>query len=280
MSNRPAFADLPLPENALDWIKAAPDGLGRLLRTLEWLRSPGGCAWDRKQTHESLKRYAVEEAHELGEAVDGGDPAKIREELGDLLLQVVFHAQLGWEAGTFDFDAVAEGMARKLWSRHEHVFGAVVAQTPEAVEMAWEQAKKKEREGKAGTLAGVPKSLPALSRAYRLGERAARVGFDWPDPKGALDKVAEEAKELVADQAAGKPPARELGDLLFALVNVARHLGCDPEEALQQTNDRFTARFGTVEELARQRGLETQTSTLAQLDALWDEAKAAEKARG
>jgi tetrapyrrole methylase family protein/MazG family protein len=280
MSNRPAFADLPLPENALDWIKAAPDGLGRLLRTLEWLRSPGGCAWDRKQTHESLKRYAVEEAHELGEAVDGGDPAKIREELGDLLLQVVFHAQLGWEAGTFDFDAVAEGMARKLWSRHEHVFGAVVAQTPEAVEMAWEQAKKKEREGKAGTLAGVPKSLPALSRAYRLGERAARVGFDWPDPKGALDKVAEEAKELVADQAAGKPPARELGDLLFALVNVARHLGCDPEEALQQTNDRFTARFGTVEELARQRGLETQTSTLAQLDALWDEAKASEKARG
>ena len=280
MSNRPAFADLPLPEIALDWFKAAPDGLGRLLRTLEWLRSPGGCAWDRKQTHESLKRYAVEEAHELGEAVDGGDPAKIREELGDLLLQVVFHAQLGWEAGTFDFDAVAEGMARKLWSRHEHVFGAVVAQTPEAVEMAWEQAKKKEREGKAGTLAGVPKSLPALSRAYRLGERAARVGFDWPDPKGALDKVAEEAKELVADQAAGKPPARELGDLLFALVNVARHLGCDPEEALQQTNDRFTARFGTVEELARQRGLETQTSTLAQLDALWDEAKAAEKARG
>jgi tetrapyrrole methylase family protein/MazG family protein len=278
--NRPtAFQDLPEPEQALDWIKAAPDGLGRLLRTLEWLRSPGGCAWDRKQTHQSLKRYAVEEAHELGEAVDGGDPAKIREELGDLLLQVVFHAQLGWEAGLFDFDAVAEGMARKLWSRHEHVFGAVVAQTPEAVEAAWEQAKKKERQGQAGTLSGVPKSLPALARAYRLGERAARVGFDWPDPKGALDKVAEEAQELVADQAAGKAPDRELGDLLFALVNVARHLGCDPEEALQNTNDRFTARFGVVEETARQQGLETQHCTLTQLDALWDQAKAAEKAR-
>lgn len=267
----------PAPDEALDWIKAAPTPFERLLRTMRYLRCPDGCAWDRKQTHQSLKRYALEEAYELAEAVDTGAPGPLQEELGDLLLQVVFHSVLAEEEGWFQSDDVVAGLCEKLWRRHEHVFGATVAQTPEAVEKAWEAVKTEERRNKAGLLAGVPKALPALARARRLGERAARAGFDWPDVKGVLEKVVEECRELAEDRSNGKDPAREFGDILFALVNLARHLEVDAEEALQVTNNRFMARFSHIEERLLEQDRTPAQASLQELDALWEEAKALER---
>lgn len=268
-----------LPEkDGLAWIQAAQEPMEALRRTIAWLRCDQGCPWDRKQTHSTLKRYAIEESHELADAVDTGDPAKIREELGDLLLQVVLHAQIGAETGAFDLDGVARGITEKLLRRHPHVFGDAVAETPEAVLETWEKTKEKEREGRPeGLLDGVPRHLPALARANRLAERAARVGFDWPDIAPVLGKLKEEIRELEEEMARETPvPERlsaELGDVLFAAANLGRHLGLEPEESLQQTNTRFTNRFRHIEARLTEQGLTPSQATLEQMDVLWEEAK-------
>lgn len=248
-------------------------GLRRLLDVMRRLRDPAsGCPWDLAQDGRSLARYTLEEAHELVAALEAGAPAAVRDELGDLLFQVVFHAQLALERGEYDFDDVAAGIAEKLTRRHPHVFGAGgsgdVAQ--------WERIKAAEREarGTHGVLDDVPLSLPALTRATKLGKRAATVGFDWPDAAGARAKVAEELAEV--DAAAGESAARvaeELGDLLLAVTSLARHLRVDPETALRQANQRFENRFRCMEALAARRGLRIADLTAAQWDSLWEEAK-------
>jgi ATP diphosphatase len=269
--------------DGLAWIQAGDTALERLRRTMAFLRSDRGCPWDRKQTHQSLVRYAIEEAHELGEAAEGGDDTAIREELGDLLLQVVFHAQLAAESGLYDLSDVAQGICEKLWRRHPHVFGDAVAETPEDVERTWEATKAHENgPGEKGLLDGVPRSLPALARCHRLSERASRVGFDFEDPAEVLGKLREEAAELVEAEAGGDPEAlrHEVGDLLFSVANLARHLGVDPEDALQRCNDRFTKRFRRVEGGLRARGRTLQEATMAEMEALWQDAKADGADRG
>ena len=260
------------------WILAGETAMERLRRTMAFLRGPRGCPWDREQTHGSLVRYAVEEAHELSEAVESGGDDAIREELGDLLLQVVFHAQIAAESQLYDLEDVALEICKKLWRRHGHVFGDAVAETPEDVERAWEQAKAGEN-GPAGKglLDGVPRSLPALSRCHRLSERAARVGFDFDDPGQVLDKLVEEAAELAEARDAGDPEAlrHEAGDLLFSAANLARRLGVDPEDALQRCNDRFTARFRRVERSLAAGGRSLPDADQEEMEALWDTAKAA-----
>jgi MazG family protein len=269
----------------------ASQAVERLLAVMARLRGPDGCPWDREQTLSTLRPYVLEETYEVLEAIDSGDPAAHREELGDLLLQIVFQARIAEEEGRFDFAGVADAISEKLLSRHPHVFGAD-ATSPDArpdpgasavrdadgVLRQWAALKKKENEAKGrgkSVLEGVPRELPALARAERLTEKASRVGFDWPDVAGARAKVAEELAEL--DEAiAGGDRARiedELGDLLFAVANVARKLGIPPEEALRGTLARFVARFEHVEaELAR-RGVPHGEASLEQMDLLWEEAK-------
>jgi len=245
---------------------------------MAFLRSDRGCPWDREQTHKSLVRYAVEEAHELGEAVESGDAAAIREELGDLLLQVVFHAQIAAESERYDLEDVALEISKKLWRRHPHVFGDAVAETPEDVERTWERTKTGENDAaQKGLLDGVPRSLPALGRCHRLSERAARVGFDFDRAEQVLKKLVEEAGELTEAREAADPEAlrHEVGDLLFSAANLARHLGVDPEDALQRCNDRFTARFRRVERGLAARGRDLRDTDQDEMEALWDAAKAA-----
>ncbi|MFH1529290.1 MAG: nucleoside triphosphate pyrophosphohydrolase [Pseudomonadota bacterium] len=259
------------------WILGGGTALERLRRTMAFLRSDRGCPWDRKQTHQTLIRYAVEEAHELGEAAARGDHGAIREELGDLLLQVVFHAQIAAESGLYDLSDVAQGICEKLWRRHPHVFGDDVAETPEDVEHTWERTKARENGGTdKGLLDGVPRSLPALGRCHRISERASRVGFDFQDPEQVLAKLLEEAAELVEARGSGDPVAlrHEVGDLLFAAANLARQLGVEPEDALQGSNDRFTARFRRVEQGIAARGGALQEATMDEMETLWQAAKA------
>jgi tetrapyrrole methylase family protein/MazG family protein len=245
------------------------------------LRAENGCPWDRQQTHESIKPYLVEEAYEVLEAIDAQDPAKLCEELGDLTLQVVFHSRMAEEAGTFDIDAVLTAICEKLTRRHPHVFGDVVAETAQEVLFNWEQIKKTERQktqGSASLLDGVPRDLPALLRAHRLQEKASRVGFDWSEAREVLQKVEEEFAELRAAME-GQAPERmeaELGDLLFALVNLSRFLAVNPEEALRKTIARFIRRFRYIEEELATRGRTLGKATLQEMDALWAEAKAQE----
>jgi MazG family protein len=254
----------------------------RLLGIMERLRGPDGCPWDREQTLQSLRPYVLEETYEVLEAIDDGDPAEHREELGDLLLQIVFQAQLAKEEGTFDFAAVADAISDKLVSRHPHVFGDADAKDSEAVLKQWAALKREEkrRKGKGeSVLEGVPREMPALARADRLTEKASRVGFDWPDAAGARAKVDEEIRELDEAMTAGDAEAleHEIGDALFALANLSRKLGIPPEEALRGAVGRFLSRFGHVErELARQ-GVPHGAATLEQMDALWNEAKSLER---
>lgn len=266
------------------------DELTRLMATL---RAPGGCPWDQKQTHDSLKPYLIEEAYEVLEAIDERDPGRLQEELGDLLLQVLFHARIGEEAGTFGIDAVMQVLAAKLVRRHPHVFGTK-EQTeesldPDEVKVRWEQIKRNERKetGHAGSaLDGVPKTLPALLRAYQVQARASRVGFDWAEIEPVLKKMEEEWQELreamalsAADPSDNTGQARrseieaELGDVLFTLVNLARFLKVNPEEALRKTINRFTHRFHFLESRAAASGRSLEDMTLGEMDALWDEAK-------
>ena len=258
----------------------------RLLDIMARLRAPGGCPWDREQTLQTLRPYVLEETYEVLEAIDAGDPAAHREELGDLLLQIVFQARIAEEERRFDFAAVADAISDKLVSRHPHVFGTTAADgTPppvvkdsDALLRQWAALKRKENEAKGGgksVLEGVPREMPALARAERLTEKASRVGFDWPDASGARAKVSEELVELDEAIASGDRARMEdeLGDLLFAGANLARKLGIPPEEALRRALGRFVARFQHVEaELAR-RGIRPGEATLEEMDRLWEEAK-------
>lgn len=260
----------------------ASDSIERLLAIMHRLRAPGGCPWDREQTLASLRPYVLEETYEVLEAIDAGDVAGHREELGDLLLQIVFQAELRQEAGQFEFADVADAISDKLVSRHPHVFGDAQVQDADGVLRQWAALKREEKRRKGGgksVLEGVPRELPALARADRLTEKASRVGFDWPDAAGARAKVAEELGELDAAVASGDRAEveHELGDLLFAVANLARKLGVAPEEALRSTVGRFTARFTFVEESLERRGVPHGGATLEEMDALWNEAKRLER---
>jgi len=252
----------------------------RLLALMARLRAPGGCPWDRKQTHESLRPYLLEETHEVLEAIDLGDDDDLKEELGDLLLQVVFHAELAREDGRWSMGEVAAGITDKLHFRHPHVFGGDDAPDAEAALSRWEQRKAEEKaaKGKArkSVLEGVPKAAPALMRAERLTDKASSVGFDWPDRDGVRAKVEEELGELDEAIAEGDRAAieHELGDLLFSVVNLARWLKVHPEDALRGTIERFTRRFGHVEQTLAEGGQSPGDVDLERLDALWEDAKA------
>ncbi len=262
--------------------------IGRLLEIMAALRTPGsGCPWDLEQDFASIAPYTLEEAYEVADAIARGDLDDLREELGDLLLQVVFHARMAEEQGAFDFGGVVEAITEKLVRRHPHVFGDQRGLSAKAVEGLWQQIKNKEKaakgtgkdEGDNGALAGVPVGLPALTRALKLQQKAGKVGFDWNDPLAVLAKIREEADEIEADLRAGKrePAAAEVGDLLFAVVNLARHLDADPESILRATNRKFERRFASIEAALAARGKRPEQSTLAEMDALWNDAKAAEK---
>lgn len=241
-----------------------------LLEVMDRLLAPDGCPWDREQTHQSLTRYLIEESYEVIDAIKTGNMDQLKEELGDLLLQVVFHAALAQREGYFDFDDVVEGVKTKMINRHPHVFADMNLSTSEDVMEKWEGFKKKE--GKKYLLEGIPPMLPALMRAEKLQSKAARVGFDWPGVEGALDKFKEEVDEFRQAHMV-KELHGEMGDMLFALVNIARIKEIDPEDALQATNDKFTRRFRYIEEQIKANGQELGQVTLEEMDAYWDEAK-------
>lgn len=251
----------------------------RLLDLMARLRHPtDGCPWDLRQDFASIAPYTLEEAYEVADAIERRDFDDLRLELGDLLLQVVFHARMAEEAGLFEFEDVAAGICEKLLRRHPHVFAGAVFDTDIERSAAWEQAKADERAGKnEGVLDGVALALPALRRAQKLQQRAARVGFDWPDLAPVLDKLDEELAEVREALDAGDRDAvaDELGDLLFVMANLARHLKVDAEDALRRGNAKFERRFAYIEAALRDAGQRAEDCTLAQLDALWDAAKAA-----
>lgn len=249
----------------------------RLVEIMATLRAPGGCPWDREQTRESLKPFLIEEAYEVLEALDQGDRQRLLEELGDLLLQVVFHAQVASEQGEFTITDVLQAISEKLVRRHPHVFGETKAESAEEVLHTWERLKQEERGGveKASALDGVPTTLPALLRAQRLQDKAARVGFDWGETAAVIQKVEEELTELKAAMGRGvEATEEELGDLLFSVVNLARFLHLNAEEALRKCIEKFISRFRHIEAVAAQRGKSLEESSLEELDLLWQEAKA------
>ncbi|HOJ88034.1 MAG TPA: nucleoside triphosphate pyrophosphohydrolase [Pseudothermotoga sp.] len=246
-----------------------------LVCLMQKLRSERGCEWDRQQTHNSLKSYLIEETFELIEAIDQQDDEKMKEELGDVLLQVVFHSQIASERGAFEIEDVVESLNKKLIRRHPHVFG----DSPGYSYQQWEKIKSQEKgEEKPSNIGKINHALPALSLARRIQENAAAVGFDWPDVSGALQKVDEEIQEMKEVMKADRKAKveEELGDLLFAVVNVARFLDLDPEVALRKATEKFVRRFQVVEEFVRARGLDMKKLSLAQLDALWEEVKGGE----
>jgi len=255
--------------------------IDRLLAVMARLRDTnGGCPWDLAQDFKTIAPYTIEEAYEVADAIEREDMAGLKDELGDLLLQVVFHSRMGEEIGAFDFDAVADTIVDKMLRRHPHVFGNVNAPTQAAVNDNWESIKAAERAAKRGSetgsvLDGIATALPALSRAEKLQRRASRVGFDWGAPEPILDKIAEEIGELGAElPTADKDKiADELGDVLFAVVNLARHLEIDPEVALRGTNAKFERRFKYIERMLLAKGKSPEESTLEEMDALWNEAK-------
>ena len=252
-------------------------GYEDLIRIMEVLRSPGGCPWDREQTHESIRKNFIEETYEAVEAIDSGDKAHLQEELGDVLLQVVFHARMEEEAGGFTMEDVCDGICKKLVLRHPHIFGDVRADSAEQVLKNWDEIKKKEKSQKTATdtLNSVPRLLPALMRAAKVQHRAARAGFDYDDLAGAMKDLESEGRELREAVASGLPEeqAEELGDLLFAAVNVSRFLHTDAEEALTRATEKFIGRFSLVEQLAASRGIDMQEASMEELDRLWKEAK-------
>lgn len=258
-------------------------GFDRLVKIMHRLRSPGGCPWDAEQTHESLKRYLLEECYEVIEAIDTNDPSHLKEELGDLMLQPVFHAAIAAEKGEFTIDDVLDTICDKLIHRHPHVFGnQVINSAYEQVEN-WERIKTKEKGAeRKSALAGIPPHLPALMKAQKLTEKAARVGFDWEHVDQVFAKVLEELHEL-EETMAERDQARmeaELGDLLFAIVNLGRFLSLNPEQALGKTISRFTQRFAYVEEALHGGGRQMKDATLEEMDLLWEEAKRKERESG
>jgi ATP diphosphatase len=271
--------------------------IARLLDIMAALRSPEtGCPWDLAQNFSTIAPYTLEEAYEVADAIARGDLADLREELGDLLLQVVFHARMAQEQSAFDFGDVVAAITEKLVRRHPHVFGQESSSdykhTPQAVEGLWERIKAQEAQEKAGrkgasadegALAGVPVALPALTRALKLQAKASKVGFDWNDPRAVLRKIREEADEIEAEldraERDDAATAAEVGDLLFAVVNLARHLRADPEAVLRQTNRKFERRFAAIERALVAQGKTPLEATLAEMEALWNEAKAEERRR-
>ena len=239
------------------------------------LRAPGGCPWDAEQTHESIRRNFLEEAYEAVEAIDEGSAEHLREELGDVLLQIVLHARMEEEQGRFDLNGVADGICRKLIYRHPHVFGEVKVSGTGEVLSNWEDLKRKEKgqETNADALSAVARSLPALWRAEKVQKKAKKAGFDWPDVSGALDKLFEEIEELKTAVAEGANVEEELGDLLFSAVNVSRFVNVDAEQALTKATDKFIDRFRKVEAQAKAEGRPMEAMSLAELDALWERAK-------
>jgi ATP diphosphatase len=268
--------------------------IARLIEIMAALRTAGtGCPWDLAQNFSTIAPYTIEEAYEVADAIERRDFDDLRDELGDLLLQVVFHARMAEEARLFGFGDVVRAITEKLVRRHPHVFGDAGSLDTEAVNALWDKIKAQEkaeqaarraidpkgaRERSHGALVGVPVALPALTRALKLQEKAGKVGFDWNDPLAVLAKIREEADEIAAELASGEARAarEEVGDLLFAVVNLARHLGADPEAALRATNEKFERRFGYIEQALAAAGRTPEQSTLAEMDELWNEAKSRE----
>ena len=262
----------------------AGSAFARLVEIMATLRAPGGCPWDRKQTHQSLRAYLLEETYEALDAIDRRDIEDLRGELGDVLFQVVFHAEIAAAAGRFDAADVIRDVSAKLIRRHPHVFtpdgaplGKSAIRSPKTVLEQWEKIKAREQsDAKApvSLLASVPRSLPALLRAHKIGKRAATVGFDWPQASAVMDKIEEEVRELRDALSEGQArTSEELGDLLFALANLARKLGVEPEAALAAANDKFTRRFNGVEQLLTRRGRSVHDATAEELDAAWNTVK-------
>lgn len=248
--------------------------ISSLTRIMARLRGPKGCPWDRKQDHRTLRPMILEEVYELLEAIDQGDDQALREELGDVLLHIVFHAQLARERKAFDFKAVARELAEKLVRRHPHVFGRERLATSSQVLKRWHQLKQQEKPTRRSSLDGVPRHMPALLRAQNLQKRAARVGFEWPDPsQGIPAKIREELRELSRTRGRGPAFARELGDLLFTLVNLARHRKVDAESACRDATERFARRVRSIETKLAYRGLKTTDLTPRQLNQEWKKAK-------
>jgi len=277
--------DSPAPSSGKS---ADAQAMNRLIELMERLRGPGGCPWDREQTPATLKPQMLEECYEVLDAIDSGSSEHLTEELGDLLLHIVFQAQIAREAGDFTFADVANGIVDKMIRRHPHVFGEVKADDAEGVVTLWHQLKKTEKPERQSALDGVPKALPALMRAEALQKKARNVGFDWPDAQGSLAKVREELAEVTAEIdvelafaaanevkfIAGDKTAEELGDLLFSIVNLTRHLKLDAEGLLTEANDKFARRFRAVEERIKATGKEMSACTLEELDAAWNDVKA------
>ena len=260
--------------------------IARVLEIMAALRTPGtGCPWDLEQNFATIAPFTIEEAYEVADAIARGDLTDLREELGDLLLQVIFHSRMAEEQGAFEFADVVQTLSEKLLRRHPHVFGEARDLAPEAVKDLWERIKREERaqkrpgEGAEGALAGVPTALPAVTRALKLQAKAGKVGFDWNNPLAVLAKIREETDEIEAEIAAGNKAAAagELGDLLFAVVNLARHLDVDPEAMLRATNRKFERRFAAIERALGELGKTPEEATIEEMENLWNEAKAAER---
>jgi tetrapyrrole methylase family protein/MazG family protein len=269
-------------ESRKDWLTEA-------VRIMARLRAEDGCPWDRKQTHQSLMPYLMEEAAEFLDAVDERNDEAMRDELGDVFMQVVFHARIAAEQGRFDIQDVARGLCEKLIRRHPHVFAQARADTPNQVILQWDRIKQQERKDKGlgreprqGALHGIPRHLSALQRAQKVQDRAAKAGFDWPDAKGILDKIEEELLEVRHAMTAGdtEATADEIGDLLFAVAKLSRFLGRPPEEALHGTIDKFERRFLRMEQWLQEQGKTMESCPLAELEVLWERAKSEERASG
>jgi nucleoside triphosphate diphosphatase len=256
---------------------SAPEAFAELIAIMERLRRPGGCPWDREQTHASIKPYLIEEAYEVIEAIEAEDPVELRTELGDLLLQIVFHAEMARESGHFTIEDVVRTICEKMIRRHPHVFGDVQVKDAQEVLRNWSRIKAEERRHHEdrSALAGVPRAMPALLRAQRLGEKASRVGFDWARPEEVLDKLQEELDELRAAYHIGEPAAveAELGDLIYAATSLARHLDLNAEDAVTKACDRFVRRFRYIEERLSAAGKDIHHTPLSEQEALWQEAK-------
>ena len=259
----------------IDFVRKPQYGYEDLLEIIRLLRSEGGCPWDKAQTHQSIRRGLLEEAYEAAEAIDNDDPVLLKEELGDVLMQVVFHADIESDAGRFTIDDVCDGVVKKLLFRHPHVFGSQCQDSPESVLVSWDKLKRQEKGQKtvADSMDSVARSLPGLWRAEKLQKKAASAGFEWPDVQGALDKLEEEVAELRRAVENGGDVPDELGDVLFAAVKVGRFCGCDPEDAVNGTCEKFIHRFRAVEEGAAVRGREVSQLSLEEMTALWNEAK-------
>ena len=257
--------------------------IDQLLDLMKTLRDPrNGCAWDREQTFQTIAPYTVEEAYEVADAIDHGDMAALKDELGDLLFQVVFHARMAAEAGYFDFDDVVAAITAKMIHRHPHVFGQAASRDAQAQTLAWEETKAAERAAKGhdSVLAGVARSLPPMTRALKLQNRAARVGFDWPHAADVIAKITEEVAEIEVEIAAQSGMDRledEVGDLLFVCVNLARKLTIDPELALKRANTKFVSRFNHIEKKLQQSDIPIEQAGLARMEALWQDAKRHER---